>query len=177
MSTASTSVKPAGKSGATSSTAAVLKKLAVGTEAGKSTTLRGDSATGHGAGEGNLTTPAEKWPKTSQPLQPEAPPSKLARPSSDSEAAVVEPYVEAQEGAWCGLHALNNYMGGAYVGREDCRRAAARISAMLSQPGGGDAEPAARHLDPDTGWLSIGVINVLGSTLGIAVDAVADSGH
>ena len=48
---ASTSVKPAGKCGAACFVEAVLKKLAVGTEAVMTTPLRGDSASGHGAGE------------------------------------------------------------------------------------------------------------------------------
>ena len=46
---------------------------------------------------------------------------------------------------------------------------------MLSQAGDGDAELPAWHLNPDTGWLSIDVINVLGSTLGLAVDGAAIS--
>ena len=106
-------------------------------------------------------------------MHPEAPSSRLARPSSESEAAVAEPYFEAQEGAWCGLHALNNYLGGPYVRRDDCGLAAARVCTMLSQAGDGDAELPAWHLNPDTGWLSIDVINVLGSTLGLAVDGAA----
>ena len=173
MSTASTCVKAAGKRGAASSAAAVRKKPEAGTGAGKSATLRGDSATGHGAGEGHLASAAERGSKTSQSVHPEAPSSKLARPTSESEAALAEPYFEAQEGAWCGLHALNNYLGGPYVRRDDCGLAAARVCTMLSQAGDGDAELPAWHLNPDTGWLSIDVINVLGSTLGLAVDGAA----
>ena len=36
------------------------------------------------------------------------------------------PYFEEQEGAWCGMHALNNYMGGPYVTQDACMRAAER---------------------------------------------------
>jgi hypothetical protein len=33
-----------------------------------------------------------------------------------SEAA---PYFEKQDDAWCGMHALNNYLGGPYVDKAD----------------------------------------------------------
>ena len=82
-------------------------------------------------------------------------------------------YFEAQEGAWCGMHALNNYLQGPYVTKDACRTAADIVSANLSQVGGGDAEDSGRHLHPETGWLSIDVINVLGATLGIEVEGAA----
>ena len=44
-------------------------------------------------------------------------------------------YFEHQDGAWCGMHALNNYIGGPYVTKDACRRAASRIVATLSQVG------------------------------------------
>ena len=78
---------------------------------GKSTTLRGDSATGHGAGEGHLTSASGRGPKTSQPVHPDAPSSNRARRSPESDAAVAEPYFEALEGVWRGLHVLRNYLG------------------------------------------------------------------
>ena len=85
-----------------------------------------------------------------------------------------ELYFEEQVGAWCGLHALNHYLGGAYVTQDACRRAAVRAVAALSQIGGGDREPMAHHLDPDTGFLSIDVINILGeSVLGLHVEGSA----
>ena len=68
------------------------------------------------------------------------------------------------------MHALNNYLQGPYVTRTACRTAAAIVSTNLSQVGGSDAEDYARHLHPETGWLSIDVINVLGATLGIEVE-------
>ena len=81
-------------------------------------------------------------------------------------------FFEPQDGAWCGMHALNNYMGGPYVQKDDCRRAARRVVAALSQMGLGDVEDMDQHLDPQTGFLSIDVINVLGAaTLGIHVEA------
>ena len=68
------------------------------------------------------------------------------------------------------MHALNNYLGGPYVTRDDCGLAAAHVCTIFSEAGDGDAELLAWHLNPDSGWLSIDVINALGSTLGLAVD-------
>ena len=68
------------------------------------------------------------------------------------------------------MHALNNYLQGPHVTRNACRAAAAIVSTNLSQAGGGDAEDYGCHLHPETGWLSIDVINVLGATLGIEVE-------
>ena len=84
-------------------------------------------------------------------------------------------YFETQApGAWCGMHALNNFLGGPYVTRDACRRAASRVVAALSQIGNGDAEDIANHICPATGWLSIDVINVLGAGLfGITVEGRA----
>ena len=73
-------------------------------------------------------------------MHPEAPSSKLARPSSESEAAATEPYFEAQEGVWCGLHALNNYLGGPYARRADCGLAAARTPPLEQKAAAADAE-------------------------------------
>ena len=90
-----------------------------------------------------MTSAAERGPKTSQPLRPEAPPSKPVRPSSGSGAALAEPYCEARASVWCGLHALNNYLGGPCV------------CTMLSQAGDGGSELPTWHLNPDDGRLSI----------------------
>ena len=87
-------------------------------------------------------------------------------------------YFEEQEGAWCGMHALNNYLGGPYVKRDDCRRAARAVAAELSQADGAEAveepprvEALGEHLDPATGFLSLDVINLLGAaTLGLHVE-------
>ena len=84
-------------------------------------------------------------------------------------------YFEEQEGAWCGMHALNNYLGGPYVNKNGCLDAVRQVCARLSQEagerGGGDREDEAQHLDPASGWLSIDVINVLGaSNLGLHVE-------
>ncbi len=73
-------------------------------------------------------------------------------------------YFETQVGAWCGMHALNNLLGGPYVSQDACCRAAQEVCRRLSQVGG-DAEDRDHHLDPDTGWLSIDVINMLGASL------------
>ena len=98
-------------------------------------------------------------------------PGKGEKKPQEAERSSAEPYFEEQVGAWCGLHALNHYLGGAYVTQDACRRAAARAVAALSQKGGGDREAAAHHLDPDTGFLSIDVINILGeSVLGLHVE-------
>ena len=62
--------------------------------------------------------------------------------------------------AWCGMHAINNFLGGQYRTRDDCRRARAQVVAALSEVAGGDVEAGTEHLDMETGWLSIVVINV-----------------
>ena len=75
-------------------------------------------------------------------------------------------HFERQSGAWCGMHALNNLLRGPMVDKEACRLAARRVRDSL---GGADLESA--HLDPQTGFLSIDVINLLGSAnLGIHVE-------
>ena len=73
-------------------------------------------------------------------------------------------YFEAQDAAWCGMHALNNLLGGPYVTKDACGLAARRVANELSQVGGADQETISLHLHPGTGWLSIDVINVLGAT-------------
>ena len=81
---------------------------------------------------------------------------------------------EKQDGVWCGMHALNNYLGGPYVTRDACRRAADCVVASLSQVDAGEVEDLAEHLHLATGFLSIDVINVLGAgLLGIQVDVAA----
>ena len=68
------------------------------------------------------------------------------------------------------MHALNNYLGGPYVTQDACRRAADQVRMQLGPTGGAASE----HLDPETGYLSIDVINLLGSSiLGLHVEAVA----
>ena len=81
-------------------------------------------------------------------------------------------FFDRQHRAWCGMHALNNYMLGPFVKQDDCRRAAQQIVERLSDIRAGDEEPLASHLDPNTGWLSVDVINVLGqANLGIHVES------
>ena len=63
------------------------------------------------------------------------------------------------------MHALNNFLGGPYVTPDACRRACSQVVAALSQAAGGGAEDRSQHLHPDSGWLSIDVINVLGQGL------------
>ena len=74
-------------------------------------------------------------------------------------------YFEMQDGPWCGMCALNNFLGGPYVTKEDCTAAARRIVEEFSQATGGDREDLAQHFDLSTGWLSIDVINRLGSAV------------
>ena len=69
------------------------------------------------------------------------------------------------------MHALNNLLGGPYVTMDACERAARQVVRRLSEPGVGAVEDLSEHLDPDTGFLSIDVINALGSSvLGIHVE-------
>ena len=85
---------------------------------------------------------------------------------------LVHPYYEIQVDAWCGMHSLNNFLGGPYVTQEDCRRACSQVVAALSETAGGRRESSTQHLHPQTGWLSIDVINVLGTgLLGLHVEA------
>ncbi len=63
------------------------------------------------------------------------------------------------------MHALNNFLCGPYVTPDACRRACSQVVAALSEAGGGRAEDSSQHLDPESGWLSIDVINVLGQGL------------
>jgi len=74
------------------------------------------------------------------------------------------------------MHALNNLVGGPYVTQDACRRAAQSVVRALSAAGMGDAEDAAHHLDNESGFLSLDVINVLGAgALGIQVEGDAVS--
>jgi hypothetical protein len=69
------------------------------------------------------------------------------------------------------MHAINNFLGGPYCTQADCRSACSQIVVDLSEAGGGDSEVSAQHLDPETGWLSIDIINVMGQgQLGIHVE-------
>ena len=75
-------------------------------------------------------------------------------------------HFERQSGAWCGMHALNNLLRGPMVNKEACRLAAQRVRESFA-----GAEVESAHLDPETGFLSIDVINLLGSAnLGIHVE-------
>ena len=82
-------------------------------------------------------------------------------------------FFDPQQGAWCGMHALNNYcLNGRLVQQQDCRDAARLVAWRLTDARAGDVEPISNHLDPLTGWLSIDVINVLGqANLGLHVEA------
>ena len=75
-------------------------------------------------------------------------------------------HFEEQSGAWCGMHALNNLLRGDYVDKDACTRAAVQVRRAL-----GGAVLESDHLDPQSGFLSIDVINLLGSAhLGIHVE-------
>ena len=69
-------------------------------------------------------------------------------------------YFEAQEGAWCGMHALNNYAGGPYITRQGCRAARDLVCKKLYGEEAHDFH--SDHLHDSTGWLSIDVMNFLG---------------
>ena len=88
-------------------------------------------------------------------------------------------FFDPQEGAWCGMHALNNYcLKGRVVHQQDCRDAARLVAERLTDRLAGDIEPISNHLNTLTGWLSIDVINVLGqANLGLHVDAASVSWH
>ncbi len=77
-------------------------------------------------------------------------------------------YFEAQQGAWCGMHALNNFLGGPFVDRAACRAAAQQL---VRRHRGTGAVTLQDHLHPRTGWLSVDVMNILGAgQLGIHID-------
>jgi hypothetical protein len=79
-------------------------------------------------------------------------------------------FEEQAPGGWCGMHVLNNYLGGPYVTKKDCVRAAACVVDGLATDAGGFQEEVIQHLDETTGWLSVDVINVLGAAnLGLHV--------
>ena len=63
--------------------------------------------------------------------------------------------------------------------QDACRRAARRAAIALSEGGLGDAEALQNHIDLDTGFLGIEVINILGAgTLGLHVaEAATSSNH
>ena len=100
-------------------------------------------------------------------------PSRLKLESSSVKRAADPPihshsynYFERQSGAWCGMHALNNLLRGPMVTKEACKLAAQRVRESFA-----GAEVESAHLDPETGFLSIDVINLLGSAnLGIHVE-------
>ena len=109
-------------------------------------------------------------PYTQDSVHSSKPAQLSPRPRSDSFSTI--PYCEVQIDAWCGMHALNNYLKGPFVTPEACRLACAQVVDAFSQVSGGDTEDSTQHLDPESGWLSIDVINVLGAAhLGIHVEA------
>ena len=70
-----------------------------------------------------------------------------------------ELYYEKQEGAWCGMHAFNNYHLRRCITQDHCRSAAQQVVRGLR-----GADHISNHLDLKTGWLSIDVLNMLGDT-------------
>ena len=73
------------------------------------------------------------------------------------------PYYEIQDRGWCGKHAINNFLGGDFVTQDACRQACTQVVAALSEATGGDTEDSSQHLHPESGWLSIDVMNLLGT--------------
>ena len=61
------------------------------------------------------------------------------------------------------MYALNNYLRGPYVTCEDCRTAARAILDDLATSGGGYQEMLSNHIDLQSGWLSVDVINAVGA--------------
>lgn len=84
-------------------------------------------------------------------------------PQVDSASADVGYFEEQAPAAWCGMRALNNFLRGPYVTREACLAAANVVLQDLEARGGGFREALANHLDVNSGWLSVDVINVLGA--------------
>ena len=97
-------------------------------------------------------------------VSPGSPPTADSIPAA-SDGHSGHPYYEIQIRGWCGMHALNNFLGGPYVTPDACRRACSQVVAALSEAAGGRAEDSSHHLDQESGWLSIDVINVLGQGL------------
>ena len=118
--------------------------------------------------------PNIQWPFSQ--LSPPGGTSSSASSSTAGHEHSSPPYYEIQSEGWCGKHALNNLFGGPFVTEEDCDRACAEVVKKLSEAGGGDVEDSSQHMHPDTGWLSIDVINVVGqANLGIHVQGHATS--
>ena len=87
----------------------------------------------------------------------------LLVPPSDGATACLDYFEQQAPGAWCGMHALNNYLRGPYVTCEACFAAANVVVQELNAAGGGFKELLSNHLDVRSGWLSVDVINVLGA--------------
>ena len=85
-------------------------------------------------------------------------------------------YYEIQDRGWRGKHAINNFLGGDFVTKDTCRRACSQVVAALSEATGGDSEDSSLHLHPESGWLSVDVINVIAAgQLGFHVEASSTS--
>ena len=127
---------------------------------------------GHRASTGKRSTPASQGSA-----------ARAAAPETRKRAKIPEVslreglFFDPQQGAWCGMHALNNYcLNGRLVQQQDCRDAACLVARRLTDARAGDVEPISNHLDSHTGWLSIDVINVLGqANLGLHVEAARAS--
>jgi uncharacterized membrane protein len=142
---------------------------ATGQEAGGSTT----SDAGLGATLSRASTGKRGAPASQESAASAAAP-KTKKRSKIPEVSLREGlFFDPQQGAWCGMHALNNYcLNGRLVQQQDCRDAARLVASRLTDARAGDVEPISNHLDPLTGWLSIDVINVLGqANLGLHVEA------
>ncbi len=72
-------------------------------------------------------------------------------------SVLADTYFEIQTDAWCGMHALNNLVGGPYVTRDDCLGAARQVVSRSAQTDPDDLEVLDNHLHKDTGFLSIDV--------------------
>ena len=55
-------------------------------------------------------------------------------------------YFERQSAGWCGMHALNNHLGGPYVTPDDCRAAAKIVVGQLSEVGAVGASRISRRI-------------------------------
>ena len=137
-----------------------------------------DSIIGHRPGNTSAATGQEDAGKRGAPACQESAAS-AAAPKTRKRSKIPEVslreglFFDPQQGAWCGMHALNNYcLNGRLVQQQDCRDAARLVARRLTDALAGDVESISNHLDPLTGWLSIDVINVLGqANLGLHVEA------
>jgi hypothetical protein len=80
-----------------------------------------------------------------------------------AEPVAAVPYFEPQVDGWCGMHALNHYFDGPYVDIGECRSAVTQFARKTGQR-------ESDHLYPESGWLSIDIMNILAGIRGKHVE-------